>query len=538
MTVRHVAATFPAWRFRSLGTLTGSPYMSNSHSNTPAYALAKQILESHDVISANDTVYVIARDGSWRVEIDDDNFKSHLRDLASGASQRPGATPADVEEVLERVRSGARHPIVCQLAHQTSDGTLLFDRFDDSVSVADGNAHRVVANGSFGVWFRRPPDSLPVPTPAESQLTTYFGNVIGGFRFTPRCPGLTPSGLSVLIMTWLFAAKFKPLIRTRPLLLAVGAPGSGKDTLLRFLGQLLIGPDFGPIDIGTVDQRSVATSIARRPLIHLDNLDDPRARISPDLVARMSTGGTLTGRRNYKDPDAPDAEYRVPIDCFTMLSSFSGGSGFLRSDVADRSLIVRLAPPQGGVLPEQAFRELSIQCRPQFEHDAMRVATEVVRRLKNGSAPMRHVASRLSEFYWLGGLITECYGADAKREFEAAMLAMEGERILAVGATDPLAGLLVAWMLAGGEGVEVTATELFEGLARASGAQSVAVGVNGGFAGTLRSATSLGRQLGDLTRRVQGQIQVSDRTLNGCVRHIFRFTPRVRTALGLEAVHE
>ena len=122
--------------------------------------------------------------------------------------------------------------------------------------------------------------------------------------------------------------------RTKPPMVFLGEPGSGKTTILRKLGVALFGEKFEVLSLSE-EEKDVVAAISRRSLVVLDNVDRP-SKFLDDMIARVSTGTSFARRKLYTDNDEVVILPRAHLAITSMHPYFN------RVDVADRILIFRL----------------------------------------------------------------------------------------------------------------------------------------------------------------------------------------------------
>lgn len=127
--------------------------------------------------------------------------------------------------------------------------------------------------------------------------------------------------------------------RTKPPIVFIGEPGSGKTTALRMLGTALFGERFEVMSPSS-DERDISVAVSRSPLVVMDNVDQP-SRFLQDLIARVSTGIVFRRRKLYTDVEEIEVVPRAHLALTSMQPYFN------REDIADRLLIFRLKRHEG-----------------------------------------------------------------------------------------------------------------------------------------------------------------------------------------------
>lgn len=148
-----------------------------------------------------------------------------------------------------------------------------------------------------GCYFRRPGSLLALPDPTPGGSLEPLRELLG---FAPE------DDRWHLARGWLTVAPLATI--PRPLMVPLGAAGSGKTTRARCLVSVLdpreeLGSSFGR---NADDDRVTAYS---RFLVGYDNLSSVSETVS-DHIARLVTGETAEKRRNYSDTDTVSITYR------------------------------------------------------------------------------------------------------------------------------------------------------------------------------------------------------------------------------------
>ena len=207
------------------------------------------------------------------------------------------------------------------------NGRLYIDLSDDSWRVVeiDDGSWQILSNPPE-VRFRRTPTmkSLPVPLKGDSVQGI---NALRGFLNVGE-------GDFVLCVAWLLAS-----LRDAgpyPLLVLTGEQGTAKSTAARLL-RSLVDPARPPTRGMPRDERDVVIAARNRLVLALDNLSGLPTWLS-DTLCRLSTGEGYLTRALYTDSAEVVFEALRPV----ILTGIENPS--VRGDLADRSIIIRLAP--------------------------------------------------------------------------------------------------------------------------------------------------------------------------------------------------
>ena len=207
------------------------------------------------------------------------------------------------------------------------NGRLYVDLGDDTWRVVeiDAGGWRILS-GPQEVRFRRTPTmtSLPVPLNGDSVQGI---NALRSFLNVGE-------GDFVLCVAWILAS-----LRDTgpyPLLVLTGEHGTAKSTAARLL-RSLVDPARPPTSGIPRDERDVVIAARHRHVLALDNLSGLPKWLS-DTLCRLSTSEGYTTRALRTDNEEAVFEALRPV----ILTGIDNPS--VRGDLADRSIIIRLAP--------------------------------------------------------------------------------------------------------------------------------------------------------------------------------------------------
>ena len=206
-------------------------------------------------------------------------------------------------------------------------GRLYIDLGDDSWRVVeiDAGGWRILS-GPQEVRFRRTTTMKSLPVPVKGDSTQGI-NALRGFLNVGE-------GDFVLCIAWLLAS-----LRDTgpyPILALTGEHGAAKSTAARLILSL-VDPARPPTRGVPRDERDVVIAARNRHVLALDNLSGLPTWLS-DTLCRLSTGEGYLTRALYTD----DAEVVFEAQRPAILNGIENPS--VRGDLADRSIIIRLAP--------------------------------------------------------------------------------------------------------------------------------------------------------------------------------------------------
>lgn len=313
-------------------------------------------------------------------------------------------------------------PIALHLRVAESDGRVVLDLGQPGtmrcvVITADG--WTVEDEPPKGVYFRRPRSLAALPTPVREGSLEPLRRLLA-FEADDRRWHLTRGWLAVCLRAEI----------PRPLLLAVGAPGTGKSTRGRLIVNVIdprpeLGSSFGR---NLDDDQVKAMS---RYLLGYDNLTSISEAVS-DHVCRLVTGDNVEKRKNYTDTDSIVLAYRRTgvITAVTMPA--------LRADALERVIPLHLDTMKGARRSEAALRAEFDAAHPGILGAVLDDAVAMLRHLPT-TAP-RTDGPRMLD-YWASLLAIDPALADAFAESADDILVDAAE-------DDPLVVMVREWLRA------------------------------------------------------------------------------------------
>lgn len=200
--------------------------------------------------------------------------------------------------------------------------------------------------------------------------------------------------LRKVLEIWFYSLFFESIMPTKPLLVAIGEKGSGKSSILKRSGQLLMGQKF---NVTFPDNKNLITLITNNYLVVLDNMDSPTTQIN-DTLARVATGQVIKTRDYYTTNKQVEFESK----CYVALTSRK--PQFTRDDVADRLLCIFLSrfidktSSEGGFEAENEIEEVTNDMRNEAMSYVVANLQKIIGNLrKNKDKKYKHVF-RIADF--------------------------------------------------------------------------------------------------------------------------------------------
>ena len=137
-----------------------------------------------------------------------------------------------------------------------------------------------------------------------------------------------------MLYAWVLATLFASMFETKPILIIESVAGSGKTSLAKLLGRILVGPQFDVTSLSdSID--SFMAVISRNPIVVFDNAEKINKEML-DHIAMAATGATFQKRKLYHEFDTVSAPARAWI-IFTMMHN-----SLKRKDIVERSIIIKM----------------------------------------------------------------------------------------------------------------------------------------------------------------------------------------------------
>ena len=187
-----------------------------------------------------------------------------------------------------------------------------------------------------------------------------------------------------LVEIWFYCLFFESIMPTKPLLVTIGEKGSGKSSILRRMGKLLIGMKFN-VTSTTPDYKNLITLITNNYLIVLDNMDSPTTQIN-DALARIATGQVIMVRDYY----TTNTQIEYEAKCYVALTSRK--PQFTRDDVADRLVCIFLGRLENKFIAEKDIDKEIMESRDEVMSYVISRLQIIIKNLKrNDNKTFKHV---------------------------------------------------------------------------------------------------------------------------------------------------
>ena len=246
-----------------------------------------------------------------------------------------------LEHLMVEAHQRGRTSLVRQFSYyDTETNTVYLDMGDGRVLKIAETDIDVRDNGADGVLFLPMPDQEPWHYDPGHKPRLLHDTLIAPTNFTEEGV-FSVMDQRLLMEMWLVSMAFESMMPTKVITMAVGPGESGKSTLLRTCGRLLIGPTFD-VDSILHDQKGEDdfwVNLSHSFFVAYDNVDQV-VRWLPDALAQVATGV----RRSKRQLHTTNTLSRFNISCMLGVTARTPSVSLRREDVAGRTLIFNLKP--------------------------------------------------------------------------------------------------------------------------------------------------------------------------------------------------
>ena len=358
--------------------------------------------------------------------------------------QQYGLNPADsfgsqtTEAVKLRAISDARTVIVRNKTHWTGE-KLFVNLGNSSVFILDGDSIEHSYNGECGYLFRTDPELQIVIAPDFEKPIDVWGHLVDDISFnkSENAPA-TPEEQMELLKAWILAFFFQEVMPTKPLLLAMGPPGSGKTSAMRRIMKVLESPSAEVLEVAGDKPDSLRSSIASHRLLVLDNLEKSGNKWLVDTLNRLSTGANIEIRQLYKTNDT----YVIKPDCFVAMTAVS--MPFSEETLFSRILPLEMAQLLDPLPEYKLQKELSDNLNGIWA-DLLNKLNAVVKSLLKNNQQVPPIASRLADFTVFCKRIDDSKVVDGTTLIKGLRSLVDRQK-LALLNSSPFVAVLEEWM--------------------------------------------------------------------------------------------
>lgn len=273
------------------------------------------------------------------------------------------------------------------------DGRQLFVNLGGKeVYVLDGEEVREDYNAECGVIFHTSSDQRKVTTPDWDSDVDAWEYLTDDLSFSPSVDvAATGEEQRELLRAWIMCTFFPQLMETKPILVALGSPGSGKTSTMRRILRILEGEHSDVIALSEDKPDSIRASIEEHKIMVLDNLEKTRAVWLVNMLNILSTGATIELRQLFKTNET----YTIEPQVFVALTAVD--LPFSESTLHSRLLPLELSPITH-IVPESVLQRKIQNARGGIWASILRYLNRAVYYIRETNVVKAPVQSRLADF--------------------------------------------------------------------------------------------------------------------------------------------
>jgi hypothetical protein len=301
----------------------------------------------------------------------------------------------------------------------------------------DGNDITTSYNGECGYLFQTSQYSLTIEPDFASRIDCWNKLVKDlSFARSENAPS-SPEEQAEMLKAWILAYFFPELLPTKPLLLALGVPGSGKTTAMRRILKVLDSQDAEVLEVVQDKPDSFRASLALHRLLVLDNLEKSGVRWLVDTLNRLATGSNIELRKLY----ATNEVYVIKPVCFVAMTA-------VNLPFSEETLFSRILPLEfqqlSTPLPEYLLQKDLSESMNGIWGDLLLKLNQIVATLKRDTTSMPPISSRLADFSVFCKRIEKSGVVDGSLLMKGLRSLIDRQR-LALAGSSPFISILEQW---------------------------------------------------------------------------------------------
>ena len=319
----------------------GDPEWKVSSLRRHAVRICDQMQAHGYFVSARDDAFFFDQDTRRLIQLDKDDL--YLQVLLSDRyhlNRQDQLYAYLLAHLFVEAHQRGQRSLVRQFSHYDQDANVVYlDMGAGRVLKISANDIEVRDNGQDGVLFLPMPDHEPWRYNPSYPYRLLYDRMIAPVNFTDEQGVLTIPAQRTLLLLWVVSMAFESQMPTKVLAMAVGPGESGKSSVFRYLGRMLIGSEF---QVDSVSQEQKGEEDFWVNLSHsfyacYDNVDQV-VRWLPDALAQVATGI----RRSKRQLHTTNQIQRFRINCMVAVTARTPTVSLRREDVAGRTLVFNL----------------------------------------------------------------------------------------------------------------------------------------------------------------------------------------------------
>ncbi|MCY4365801.1 MAG: hypothetical protein OXE17_06235 [Chloroflexi bacterium] len=417
------------------------------------------------------------------------------------------------QQMLVEAQARGKPAILRQFSYYDHNQNLVYlDMGSGNVLKISVDGIEVRGNGEDGVLFSTMVDHSAWTYSSSDDTGRIEELIIGPVNFSQTDSILDTQQQQTLLLLWLLSMAFESMMPTKVLAVALGPAGSGKTTMFRSCGHMLIGPNF-EVDSLLQQQRGEEDfwiNAFHSFLVCYDNVDRNISYL-PDALAQVATGV----RRSKRHLHTNARLHRIKVSCMLALTARTPTGSLRRDDVADRALLFNLGRLKSK-RPEFDIQE-------EIENSRSELMSEYARMVqKTLAVPLKSVEVadpevRIADFFRVATRIAMGLGPEVKGITDRAVWRIRQSQHKFAIEENNLVTLLWAWLegnncnsgspdgssLGSNYGRTIQTKNLFAELRTISSETGTTL--------SAQNPTALGRQLNNLLEPLNQDLEVEQR---------------------------
>ena len=410
-----------------------------------AVKVTQLLSEAGHFVYSGEQAFYFHQDSRQLMSLDEDNLQLRLllgnQFRINGRDQLYGYL---VDHLFREAFASGREALIRRFSHyDEASNTVYLDMGQgrmlkitaDSISVHDNGHDDVLFHP---IWKYQPWDYIP---PAKRPEKVLFRQYINRINFTSEDSDFDVEDQQVLLLAWLLSFAFESIMPTKVLAAAVGPSGSGKSSMFRNAGRILLGPRF---QVSSLSKEAEGEKDFWVALTHsfyrcYDNVDES-VRWLPDALAQITTGAERPSRRKYTD----NALIETQVSCMVAITTRTPRECLRREDVASRTLLFKVKKLEQ-VKPEYQVLEEIGRMRDAFLSDYAGMVQKVLAR------PLSEVrivdpGIRMADFARIASWIGHGLSDEMAKLIDRALTRMTSSQHRFAVEEDPVAAALEIWL--------------------------------------------------------------------------------------------
>jgi hypothetical protein len=261
-----------------------------------------------------------------------DHYQNNPKDNLFGVLLEHLLVEAHVRRQLSELRMFSNYDRESNTAYLEMGKGRALKITPDSIEVRD--------NGQDGILFLSTSKSAPWEYKPDAPEHLVYNTLVANANFSEDGQ-FTVEQQKLLLLLWMVSFAFESMMMFRPIALGVRPGESGKSSLFRYIGRMLIGPKFDvyPVKQDSKGEESFWVAVTNSAFVAWDNVDQ-LIRWLPDALATVVTGVAQPKREYFTTNKLVE---HTP-HCMLAVTARTPTMSLRREDVAGRLLPFSMEP--------------------------------------------------------------------------------------------------------------------------------------------------------------------------------------------------